>query len=387
MHWDEFKDNINGVTNVHKRTTESIKQLLQIIVSEGRAGNIAGNVAKFRQALCRAIDDGSFGIPTDEGYLGAPLIRASREGRIDMMKILLEQGADANYCNMSGDTSLHFVANRSGDDCHAVEAADLLIRHGASTSPLNCHGSTPLHWVHSIGHLGMLSDAAADMISLLVNAGADVNAGTQTTPFIETTQRIDTGLLSWEYYRSSPPHIELLDMMIMRGANVDAKDKHGNTALHYATLSALSWMVTWLLEHGASMDIENLNGHTPLAMILDRRTTLMAHEWGYDDDPWTGEGLDDRHLVELRMKMQKSHPTMQKFLVSVIRRERVYERNHAFYGGTHERSRNSLIHMLQPEIFSRIVTPVEPTGYDMYINRIVMKRWQLRNRGMIGPVT
>ena len=175
-------------------------------------------------------------------------------------------------------------------------------------------------------------------------------------------------------------------LMIQYGANVDAKDKYGNTALHYATLNALPWMVTWLLEHGASMDIENLNGHIPLAMILDTRTTLMKHEWGYED-PWTGDGLDDRHLVELRMKMQTSHRIMQKLLVGVIRHERLYERNHAFYGGTHERSRNSLIHMLQPEIFSRIVTPVEPTGYDMYINRIVMKRWQLRNRGMIGPVT
>ena len=78
---------------------------------------------------------------------------------------------------------------------------------------------------------------------------------------------------------------------------------------------------------------------------------------------------------------------MQKFLVSVIRRERVYERNHAFYGGTHERSRNSLIHMLQPEIIRHIIAPVEPTDRDMCINRIVVKRWQLRNRGMIDRVT
>jgi hypothetical protein len=382
MHWDEFKDNINGVTDVDNHTTGSIKQLLQIIVSEGRAGNIVENVAEFCQALGRAIDDGSFGIPSDEGYLGAPLIRASREGRNDMMKILLEQGADANSCNMSGNTSLHFTANRSG-----VEAADLLIRHGAIISPMNCHGSTPLHWVHNAGvRPKMLSNETIDMISFLIEAGADLNAGTQTTPFIDTTRIIDTELIPWEYYRSSPPHIELLDMMIQYGANVDAKDKYGNTALHYATLNALPWMVTWLLEHGASMDIENLNGHIPLAMILDTRTTLMKHEWGYED-PWTGDGLDDRHLVELRMKMQTSHRIMQKLLVGVIRHERLYERNHAFYGGTHERSRDSLIHRLQPEIFRRIVTPVEPTGYDMYINRIVMKRWQLRNRGMIGPVT
>ena len=387
MHWDEFKDWIDEMDrNLRVKSIdvanydykkESINTLLREIVHERKTKNIVEDIATFRRMLDQYIDGGIFEIPTDKGFLRAPLIRAVKQGRVDMMRILLDKGADVDACDMAGNTSLHFAANRG-----EFEAVSLLSKYGVNMSPMNHRGSTPLHWIHNMDADNILSDKTVAMASLLVKAGADVNAGTQTTPFIETTQRIDTQKIPWDYYKSSPPHIELLDLMMQHNADIDAIDNYGNTALHYATLQGLPWMITWLLSHGASMHITNLNGHTPLEMILDTRETPREFEKGHDL-PWTGNGPDDRHLVELRMQKKRLHPTMQNLLVDVLLQETRHERNHAFYGGTHERSRNSLIHMLQPEIFRRIVVPYQPTDRDKYVNQIVNRRWQLRHsRGL-----
>lgn len=74
----------------------------------------------------------------DDG-LDTPLSRASADGFIDVVKVLLNAGADANLANREGNTALHFAAwyERS-------ETVGILLEIAAKHSNENILGSTPL---------------------------------------------------------------------------------------------------------------------------------------------------------------------------------------------------------------------------------------------------
>jgi ankyrin repeat protein len=76
-----------------------------------------------------------------------PLHWAVSKGPIDMVKLLLEAGADVNVTNVYGDTPLHMAASESG--LEAVEITKLLIQKGADVNAKNNHSKTPSAVAHS----------------------------------------------------------------------------------------------------------------------------------------------------------------------------------------------------------------------------------------------
>eukprot|EP00878_Enallax_costatus_P022269 GHUV01023614.1.p1 GENE.GHUV01023614.1~~GHUV01023614.1.p1 ORF type:complete len:190 (+),score=46.09 GHUV01023614.1:486-1055(+) len=97
----------------------------------------------------------------------------------------------------------------------------------------------------------------------LLAAGANPN-----TPFPKGTWEGTTPLL-WVAYDG---RTDLVNLMIKAGADLNAKNSNGNTALHEAAFCdfRLSWdyraeaTVKLLLAHGANLNTTNKNGKTPL---------------------------------------------------------------------------------------------------------------------------
>lgn len=65
----------------------------------------------------------------------------------------------------------------------------------------------------------------------------------------------------------------IAEFLLSNGADINA-GAGGNTALHGAILFHQTEMAAWLLDHGASVDVLDFNGKTPLALALEK---------GFDD--------------------------------------------------------------------------------------------------------
>lgn len=107
-------------------------------------------------------------------YGDAPLHNAVNSTFIELIKLLIEKGADINAQNNDGWSPLHNAVNNKD-----IDAVKVLIKHGANVNAKDGNGFTPL-WSCVIGYslLDENEDPDVDIkiAQLLLKAGADTKA-------------------------------------------------------------------------------------------------------------------------------------------------------------------------------------------------------------------
>jgi ankyrin repeat protein len=99
-----------------------------------------------------------------------------------------------------------------------------------------------------------------EMTELLINAGADINA---------TNNYGHTALLLSTIGNSTGA----CQLLLKANANVDAKDKSGNTALMYASLYGSMENMQLLIDSGADVNVKNESGLSVLQLARERKNT------------------------------------------------------------------------------------------------------------------
>ncbi len=160
------------------------------------------------------------GFALGTGVLSAgaePIHDAARNGDVGKLQQLLETGASVEANNSSKETPL-MIAALAGKH----SAVRLLLKHGADAQSRNNRGMTPLHAAAFSGSL--------DTVSLLLEAGADIN---DNTNFFK---------ISPLHAAAEENHVAVLKQLVKNGANVEAQEKHGYTAL-----SRAGWKENWAI--------------------------------------------------------------------------------------------------------------------------------------------
>jgi ankyrin repeat protein/L-ascorbate metabolism protein UlaG (beta-lactamase superfamily) len=139
----------------------------------------------------------------------SPLQLAVFGGNIDLIKLLISKGANVNESNESGTSALYNTTYRGN-----TEIASLLIDAGAQVNICSREGTSPL--------VNAIIQGYNEIAGLLINNNADLN--------FKDTILGRTGL----HLAAIKGNSEAAEMMLEKGATVNAKDKKGHTPLYYA---------------------------------------------------------------------------------------------------------------------------------------------------------
>ncbi len=162
------------------------------------------------------------------------LTRAIRAGDVGRALAMIEPGAWLNqHDNAQGETALCAAAQMG-----AAELVSALSAAGADPEACNRHGERPLHLACRAGH-----EAAA---RALIEAGADINAKSASNPNnIESGQSVLITALSSK-------KLPLVAMLLERGADPQACDDRGWSALTYAQFGSGRRIADLLIKAGAA---------------------------------------------------------------------------------------------------------------------------------------
>lgn len=180
------------------------------------------------------------------------LTRAVEKGQSDILRLLLEHGADPerNPGNRSSGPALRVALDRE-----RPEILRMLVERGASLEARDEYGRTLLH--HAV------SSFRLDKVKWCLDCGADVNARDEHDG-TALHKAAGLGLL------------DALALLVERGADVNAQSRSGRTPLHTCAVNRQSHAAYSLLDEGADPSIRDSEGKTAFAVAQDEGSAQIA---------------------------------------------------------------------------------------------------------------
>ncbi|HSE22744.1 MAG TPA: ankyrin repeat domain-containing protein [Pyrinomonadaceae bacterium] len=182
----------------------------------------------------------------------------------NLVKLLLEKGADVNLTDSLGDTALIEAARGGGPEY--VKIVSLLLSHGAD-----------VHVANDAAIFAAAKRAEPEVLRMLVDKGALVNAK-------DNNQKGDTVLMA----AASGVSAKKLQMLLAAGADLKVSNDDGETALmkavqlqHSVSPADRLPMIELLLKSGANVNAVDKRGNSPLLLsvvqFMSEAGGIIAH--------------------------------------------------------------------------------------------------------------
>ena len=252
------------------------------------------------QVLLKAGADVNETIPVEgrrRGYGGrlppagtTPLLLAVTNAHYELASLLLDAGANPN-ADLTGYSVLHAITavRKPGvgdndpppDGSGSMTSIELVKKLAAKGANLNARvtkkanlNNTRLNEIGATPFMLAALTADAELLKTLAALGADTSLTNveNSTPLMAAA-----GLATRSPGEDAGTETEVLEaiqVLLDLGADINAVDKNGETAMHSAAYKNLPQVVKFLAAHGAKIDIWNTNdkfGWTPLAIAVGYR--------------------------------------------------------------------------------------------------------------------
>ncbi len=221
----------------------------------------------------------------------SPLTMAITNNHIAVARLMLDHGADVNAPDVNAsdwwgrtplwtavdlrDLEVNKTDDNGVDRAAALELIKALIDHGANVNartkeqpPLRrwIMPLSDISWVDFTGQTPFLrASLSADLtvMHLLLDHGADPNIAT----FAGTTPMMAAAGVNWvggQTYSESKQFLEAVQLCLAHGANVNAVNSMGFTAIIGAANRGSNDIIELLVSKGARLDVKDAQGRTPL---------------------------------------------------------------------------------------------------------------------------
>jgi len=290
----ESRDN-NGCTALYNAVDRDHQDGVALLIQRGADVNAQKhydmsplNVASkkgFTEIVRILLDNGADTESRDDKGRTA-LFNAVCNKRHDVVALLIERGADVNTQRNNGRSPLTEACDRG-----VLDIVSLLLKHGSLVNMCDITGWTPLFYASCEGHITIvkhLLDAGADVsltadngesclvrpaynghidvVLELVSAGADVNLREYDarTPLMAAVQK---------------GHADVLTTLLDNGADTELRDNAGRTTLFHAIHETVCHglnVVQLLVHHGAKVNVQNVDGKTPLHVAVERQQSEVV---------------------------------------------------------------------------------------------------------------
>ena len=268
----------------------------------------------------------------DERYtiMPTPLMLAARYGHTDVMKLLIEKGADVSIIEKALS-----LATKHGH----IASVRLLFELGLANANSTDHWKTPILTiaagnghkdlvqflldngaeVNRLGGFGGCDTAIKDavcgnhieIVQLLLDAGADVNLGDKIGKLKSINAQPVLYMVCDTY--GEKINMDMLKLLLDAGANVNAMDNLKETALYKAAENGDIDAVRLLLDYGADV---NLGRETPLiAALYDGSKNMHAIVQLLIDNGADVHRCTDKSLWSTVMLAAVCHPECLPLLI------------------------------------------------------------------------
>jgi ankyrin repeat protein len=244
----------SGKTTLYKAADNGDLEGVKRLLNNGAEPNIATQgrltplgVASFRNFIniVNLLLEKGANVDQITGSQGAtPTFVAADMGHVEVLKALLTKKPDLDMSINGGATPLN-IASQKGHK----EIVELLLENGADVNLALTSGGTPLYAASQNGY--------SDIVKILLANQADPKLAygdLQATPMFVASQN---------------GHNNVVKELISGGADINVKNKEGNTPLMMATQTGQVEIVKTLLDNGADPNLQRVNnGHvtTPLGI-------------------------------------------------------------------------------------------------------------------------
>ena len=143
--------------------------------------------------------------------VSCPLLKAAEKRDVDLVKLLIQNGANVNSVSSGGRRPLHgAIFTQRCTDC--IEIVKMLVKNGADVDALDNSGRSPLHIAAEIGN--------AIVARFLIEHGCKVS-------IMSKIQGEALHLAAQAKFGDEGGYIELIKLLISRGADVNRSTKWG----------------------------------------------------------------------------------------------------------------------------------------------------------------
>ena len=189
------------------------------------------------------------------------LHRAAQVGKTGTMEELIAHGAD-----LGAKVQHHYLNDATplilATICLQTEAVRVLFNHGVDVNTFDPKYLTcPLHLAASMD---------TKLTRLLLDRGALVNFPGKSPCFPETLPMTSLHFAVFNAHAFQEGALDRVNLLLDRGANINAQSSVGNTALHMAILAGHQDLVHLLLQKGANINLRNKNGKSVVQLARER---------------------------------------------------------------------------------------------------------------------